>query len=83
VTVTARKLAAEAQHARNLVQLELEFAARKVELERRTAQLEYRAELAAIDADASSKYGSVSSRSQHSVKEWIQSSAWRHARNLQ
>ena len=68
-TMLAKKLAAEAQHARRVAELEL--AARRAELERSTAELELRAELAAIEAQESSR-GSNCSSSHAPVKNWLQ-----------
>ncbi|KAL4707027.1 hypothetical protein ACJJTC_000454 [Scirpophaga incertulas] len=60
--ITARKLAAEAQHARHVARLEMELTTRKFELERNTAELEHQAEIAAIEA-SSSHHGTKSGRS--------------------
>lgn len=93
-TVVAKRLAAEAQHARRLADLEAQEmrrladmqaqemrrrladleaqqASRLVALERETAELEHRAELAAIEADAS-QHSSRSSRT--NIEKWFSKS---------
>lgn len=50
-TVTAKKLAAEPQHASHLTWLEIELAANKPKLDWSTAELELKAELSAIEED--------------------------------
>ncbi|XP_063629855.1 uncharacterized protein LOC134801251 [Cydia splendana] len=96
-TVVARRLAAEAQHARRLVELETQQirrrrereaaeaaeldARRLADLERVTADLELKAEIAAIDADASRH----SSRSSHiNIDQWLNKSeaAFNHEETL-
>lgn len=76
-TVTARKLAVEAQHARNLARMELaaqeeemksQLAAKKYELEKNAMELEHQAELAAIEAE-NSEHGT---RSRGSIQDWLE-----------
>ncbi|KAL4719155.1 hypothetical protein ACJJTC_013681 [Scirpophaga incertulas] len=75
-TVVARKLAAEVQHTRHLAQLEiseleakLQLQTKRLKLERKVAEVEHQAELAAIEADNSSRC------SRTSVEQWVQSTS--------
>ncbi|KAL4711354.1 hypothetical protein ACJJTC_019195 [Scirpophaga incertulas] len=75
-TVVARKLAAEVQHTRHLAQLEiseleakLQLQTKRLKLERKVAEVEHQAEIAAIEADNSSRC------SRTSVEQWLQSTS--------
>lgn len=61
-TVAARKLAAEAQHARRLAELaaeEAEVQVKRLQLEKQAAEIELQAEMAAIEAEAGSSQSRV------------------------